>query len=385
VDSRRKADWGTFQDSCDGPQRFPGFNPRNDANEGGANYSALESTKQSINTGFIGMAKELDLCGIRGTAEAFGVHRADGDPLEKGAGSVLGTNEVAPLTMAAAFAGIANNGATCSPIVIDKIIGPDGSEQPIPQSTCTQSVDPAVAAGMTYAMRRALEGGTGSQSFNATRPKVPMIGKTGTTDGSKDTWINGASSKVATVVGVVSLTGDANQRSIRFENGRAADARHKMWPAVMSVANAKYGGDEFTEASTNVIRGAQVPVPDVRGKSLEDAEAIITDAGLVFADGGAIDSEQPAGTVVGMDPAPGEEIGKGSTVTVQTSNGSLVLLPDTTGLDEAAAQAALSDFAVTVREQQGTDQPQKGKVLVSEPAAGTPVKAGSPVTIVVGK
>lgn len=385
VDSRRKADWGTFQDSCDGPQRFPGFNPRNDANESGANYSALESTKASINTGFIGMAKELDLCGIRTTAEAFKVHRADGDPLEKGAGSVLGTNEVAPLTMAAAFAGIANNGATCTPIVIDKIIGPDGTEQPVPQSTCTQSVDPSVAAGMTYAMRRALESGTGSQSYSRTSPKVAMIGKTGTTDGSKDTWINGASSKVATVVGVVSLSGDANQRSVRFESGRAADARHRMWPAVMSVANAKYGGDDFTEASNNVIRGSQVPIPDVRGKSLAEAESIIEGAGLEFADGGAIDSELPAGTVVSTDPAAGEEIGKGSTVTVRTSNGSVVLLPDTTGLDEAAAVAALQGYAVTIREQQGTDQPQKGKVLGSEPAAGSPVKAGSPVVIIVGK
>jgi membrane peptidoglycan carboxypeptidase len=385
ADSRRKSDWGTFQDSCDGPQRFPGFNPRNDANEAGSAYSALESTRQSINTGFIGMAKELDLCGIRETAEAFGVHRANHAPLEKGASSVLGTNEIAPLTMATAFAGIANNGKTCSPIVIDKIIGPDGTELPVPASKCEQSVDPAVAAGMTYAMRRALESGTGSQSYYRTSPKVAMIGKTGTTDGSKDTWINGASSKVATVVGVVSLTGDINQRKTYFDSGRASDARHRMWPAVMSVANAKYGGDDFAEASNNVIRGSLVTVPDLKGKTTADAEAILEDADLTYAEGATVDSELPAGTVISTDPGPGAEIGKGSTVTVTVSNGSLVLLPDTTGLDEAAATAALSAFTVTKKEQQGTDQAQKGKVLSSEPAAGTPVKAGSPVVIIVGK
>ena len=130
VDSRPKSNWGVFQDSCLGPHYAGNWNPRNDANESGGNYSALESTIGSINTGFIGMAKQLDLCGIRQTAEAFGVHRADGDPLVQGPSSVIGTNEVAPLSMAVAFAGIANNGVTCTPIAIDRIVGRDGAGDP---------------------------------------------------------------------------------------------------------------------------------------------------------------------------------------------------------------------------------------------------------------
>ncbi|WP_022884146.1 transglycosylase domain-containing protein [Glaciibacter superstes] len=247
VDSRRKSNWGVFRDSCEGPQVYPGWDPKNDANEAGANYSALEATIGSINTGFVGMAKQLDLCGIRKTAEAFGMHRADHNPLLQSAATVLGTNEVAPLSMTVAFAGIANGGVTCSPIAIDKIVGPDGAELPIPQSTCNQSVDPAVAAGMVYGMRRVMTGGTGSQSNSATDPRVPMIGKTGTTDGNKDTWMSGASTEVATVIAVVSVTGDQNQRGTFFDSGQAATARHRMWPAVMSVANAKYGGGDFLE------------------------------------------------------------------------------------------------------------------------------------------
>ena len=152
VDSRPKSNWGVFQDSCLGPHYAGNWNPRNDANESGGNYSALESTIGSINTGFIGMAKQLDLCGIRQTAEAFGVHRADGDPLVQGPSSVIGTNEVAPLSMAVAFAGIANNGLTCTPIAIDRIVGRDGEEIPPPVSTCAQAVSPEVAAAMHYAM-----------------------------------------------------------------------------------------------------------------------------------------------------------------------------------------------------------------------------------------
>lgn len=259
VDSKPKANWGTFQDSCLGPQNYNSENwsPKNDSNESGANYTALQSTLQSINTGYIGMAKKLDLCGIRKTAEAFGVHRADGNPLVQSASAVIGINEVAPLTMAVAFAGIANNGVTCTPIAIDRIVGADGTELPIPQSTCSESVTPDVAAAMAYALQGVMTGGTAQQSYQATKPRVPVLGKTGTTDGNKDTWMGGASSKVATVAAVVSVVGDINQRNTYFGGAQAATARHRMWPAVMSVANQKYGGDPFrTLPPTTVIKPA---------------------------------------------------------------------------------------------------------------------------------
>jgi membrane peptidoglycan carboxypeptidase len=254
VDSRRKANWGTFKDSCLGPQNYDkeDFNPQNDQpDETSPNYSALEATIGSINTGYIGMAKRLDLCGIRQTAEAFGMHRSDGDPLGQSAASVIGTNEIAPLSMAVAFAGIANRGVTCTPIAIDRIVGRDGVDLTPPQSTCTQSVEPEVADGMAYALRRVMTGGTAAPSNSRTRPNVPMIGKTGTTDEAKDTWMTGASTKVATVAAVVSVTGALNQRKQRFPSGLASDARHRMWPAVMSVANAKYGGDQFIEDASS--------------------------------------------------------------------------------------------------------------------------------------
>jgi membrane peptidoglycan carboxypeptidase len=251
VDSRRKANWGTFQDSCLGPQNYDkeGFNPQNDeVGENAPNYAALESTVRSINTGFIGMAKRLDLCGIRKTAEAFDMHRADGNPLGQSAASVIGTNEVAPLSVAVAFAGIANGGVTCSPIAIDRIVGRDGVEVPPPAASCTQSVTPTVDAGMTYALHQVMTRGTAATSNGRTKPNVPMIAKTGTTDAAKDTWMSGASTKVATTVAVVAVTGMLNQRNQRFPSGLASDARHRIWPVVMSAANAKYGGGDFVEA-----------------------------------------------------------------------------------------------------------------------------------------
>ncbi|MFO7689756.1 MAG: transglycosylase domain-containing protein [Cryobacterium sp.] len=394
VDSRRKATWGDFQDSCLGVQNYDDdpkpFNPGNDANEPGANYSALESTEGSINTGFIGMAKELDLCGIRQTAEAFGVHRADGNTLGQNAASVLGTEGIAPLTMAAAFAGIANNGETHSAVAIDRFVSVDGEELPVPESTVTQSVEPGVAAGLAYAMQRVMTDGTARSSYYGTSPQVPMIGKTGTTDLSKDTWMSGASSKVATVAGVMNVSGNArSQRNTRFASGRASDARHRMWPDVMSVANAKYGGDDFAEANTDVLQAAQITVPDLRGQSMSAAKAALEAAGFFFSDGGAVNSSLPTGTVARTNPAGGNTAIRGTRITVTSSNGAGVQVPSVTNSTEAAARATLTgapyNFAVTTTVQDVTDPAQEGRVLAIRPGSGSAAATGDAVTIVVGR
>ena len=397
VDSRPKSNWGTFQDSCLGPQNYdkevPPFNPSNDGGEGGPNETALNSTKRSINTGFIGMAKELDLCGIRKTAESFDVHAAKGGPLGQNAASVIGTNYIAPLTMAVAFAGIADNGMTCSPVVIRRMIGSDGTELPVPKSTCQQSVSPEVAAGMQYAMQTTMaSGGTAQASYNATFPKVPMIGKTGTTDKAKDTWMSGASTSVATVVGIVNVDGPyKNQRTYagRLNGFDTSTSRHRIWPDVMSVANAKYGGNEFPAAAANLIYAPSVSVPDVRGQSMASARSTLLAAGFYFVDGGVTNSALPAGTVASTDPAGGASSTRGARVTVSSSDGTGVTVPDVIGKSETDARATLSGapytFTVAKLQQDTPDKAQDGKVVAVQPGAGTASRPGDVVTMVIGK
>ena len=87
---------------------------------------------------------------------------------------------------------------------------------------------------MDYAMQQTFtSGGTAAASDPGTG--IPHIGKTGTTDGAKDTWMIGASTKVATAVWVGNVTGDANLRELSFDSGAAATARHRIWPAIMAA------------------------------------------------------------------------------------------------------------------------------------------------------
>ncbi|WP_235825118.1 transglycosylase domain-containing protein [Agromyces badenianii] len=374
------------------------YNPKNDDGTGANN--AVDATKYSVNTAFIAMAQQLDLCKIRDTAQAFGVRRADGLDLGQqyqyaedgsrsvnadaifGPGAILGTEEIAPLSMVSAFAGIANNGATCSPIAIARIVDSKGGENPVPQTECKQSVTPNVAAAMDYAMAQTF---SGTASASNTGTGVPHIGKTGTTDGNKDTWMNGASTRVATAVWVGNVTGDANLRSLSFDSGAAATARHRMWKRIMAFADEKYGGSEFPEPDQSAFKQVLVDIPQVAGLSLDAAKQAIETAGFVFADGGQQDSNLPAGTVSGTDPSG--QTGKGTTIRVFTSNGSMTGVPNVVGMTGDQAEGALKQAGFKVQRQtENTTDPTKVGVVISQnPAGGGFAKPGDQITISVGK
>ncbi|MFF1573990.1 transglycosylase domain-containing protein [Leifsonia sp. NPDC058292] len=369
---------GTFKASCiDGgvygptPPRWP----TNDSGGEEGQRSALQATAQSINTAFVSMASQLDLCDIRKNAEAFGVHTATGAPLDTNPASVLGTNTIAPLTMATAFAGIANNGQVCTPIAIDKIVNAKGESVPAPTSTCTQAVDPQIAATMSYALKRVTMGGGTASGVNQTGKD--MLAKTGTTDNNEQLWLVAATTKVAGAYWVGNIDGHANMRRIYPTHGTTpALARTAVMREVMNTAVGKYGGDDFASPTQKLLQGVQVAVPDLTGKSPADAQNILKGLGLEYADGGQQDSTQPAGTVSASDPGAGANVGKGTVVTVYTSNASLVALPNVVGQKLADAQKALAGFKVTVK---------GGKpdsiVEAMDPGAGTAVKQGSEVKL----
>ncbi|MFD1713494.1 transglycosylase domain-containing protein [Amnibacterium flavum] len=420
VDARRKDLRGTaWKDSCSPDGKYvlgESWNPRNDEGGNGGFWTALYNTMNSENTGFIAMSKQLDLCGISGTANAMGVYRADrgvedmitddaGNPvldaegnetysvrsgeLVHGPSSVLGTNEVAPLQMAGAFATIASGGTYCEPIAIERIVAPDGTEVPVPPSKCTKALEPEVAATAAYALQQAFQRGTGSPTYSSLTNRAPTLGKTGTTDEAEATWMSGATTKAATVTGVFNVTGHVNERNYYLDSGQAASARHRIAPRVMSALNAKYGGDEFPAASQELLRGQQATVPDVRGLSIDQAKAIIEGAGFGFLDGGQQDSDLPVGTVSGTTPSG--QTSKSSIVTVYTSNGLLKALPDLTGVQQNAVAGALASAGFTAAptiqcEVDGALQPNSPALVKSQdPSPGTAARSDVAVRVTVTK
>lgn len=365
-----------FKNSCTGDWSGS-WKPTNDSSGEEGIRSAQNATTNSINTAFVAMASQLDLCDIKKDAEAFGVHTATGGELNSDPASVLGTNTVAPLTMATAFAGIANNGMTCSPIAIDKIVDGGGKEVAPPATKCAQSIDPAVANTMAKALQGPIQNGTAA---GMNRTGKDMLGKTGTTDNNEQLWLVASTTKVAGAYWVGNITGHTDMRRIYPTHGTTpAIARTAVMRAMMTAAVGKYGGDDFPAAPDKLTRGIQVAVPDLTGKTPDEAKSILTGLGLDSADGGAQDSVAPAGTVSATDPAAGTQVSKGTAITIFTSNGSLVAVPNVVGQKYGDAMATLTAAGFKVKSAGGNSP--SATVQAQDPAGGAPAKAGSQVTL----
>ncbi len=87
---------------------------RNFGNDPGFVGTPADFTRQSLNSGFFAMAEKLDLCDIQKVATKMGVTVAKtGLPVAMGdLFSVIGSNAVSPIAMAAAYATVANNGVS---------------------------------------------------------------------------------------------------------------------------------------------------------------------------------------------------------------------------------------------------------------------------------
>jgi serine/threonine-protein kinase len=108
---------------------------------------------------------------------------------------------------------------------------------------------------------------------------------------------------------------------------------------------------------------------------------------IVYNDGGY--SETVAkDTVLAEDPAPGARIVRGGVITVTLSLGpERYPVPDVTGMELSAAQAALDEVKLKLK--QGTkrysDTAPEGVVISTSPKAKTVLKPGDTVTVVISK
>ena len=149
--TQRPFPMSSFTPSCGRTVGEP-YNPANDAAWERGRMTVLDATRNSVNVAFMAMAQKLDLCDIRAVANSMGVHSASGQPLNVYPSSVLGTNEIAPLSMAAAIATIGADGVYCAPRIIDKVVGPDGKELPGQAKKCKRAISSDISRTVAYAL-----------------------------------------------------------------------------------------------------------------------------------------------------------------------------------------------------------------------------------------
>ena len=186
-----------------------------------------------------------------------------------------------------------------------------------------------------------------------------------------------------------------------------ADARKQLEPTFIVDRVTQAGDDETKDTviaqdpppdtplavgstvTITISTGAETAtIPQVAGRSFDEAKGLIEGLGFDL-QVTRVDEENDTvapGTVIRTDPAEGQSVARGQTVTVVVSTGSeKITVEDVVGEDEAAARALLQGLDVQVTYVGVNDPEEDGRVQRQQPRAGSEVDAGSRVTLIVGE
>jgi serine/threonine-protein kinase len=126
-------------------------------------------------------------------------------------------------------------------------------------------------------------------------------------------------------------------------------------------------------------------VPDVRGRSRDDAVAALTDAKLK-SNVVKINSGAPVDTVIAQDPKPGDVVEEGTTVRINVSAGPKPIgVPSVLGQPYESAAAALQSAGFAVARRDADSNQPGGTVIDQTPAGGETAAKGATITLTVSK
>lgn len=145
---------------------------------------------------------------------------------------------------------------------------------------------------------------------------------------------------------------------------------------------------QTTETETETEAGEQVKVPDLSGKTYDEAKAELEKYGLTIENKGEVSSDDyDEGEVANQDPVAGTSVKKGTTVGVVISNGKgSVDVPDVKGVSEDDAVAKLNNEGFKPNKTYSySDTVKEGYVISQSPEGGSKGKAGDTITIEISK
>ena len=297
-------------------------------NYGGQSYGSIDmrtATAKSVNTyyaqliGLVGVEKTVELVEEMGVSPAaFGDEGAFPAMVLGGLG-----NGTTPLEMASAYGTFAYNGVHVEPHLLREV--KRGNEVLLdddPQKT--QVLDPGVNAVALDVMRGPVSpGGTASVSL----PNFPIIGKTGTTQQNTDAWFVGSTPVLSTAVWVGHPEGQ-----VRMYGATGGARAAPIWQAYMSEALDGRKSTDFPESDDADFVGETVKVPDVTGKSEQEAMNRLAEVKLIGQVQHQPHATVPPGIVIWASPS--DEAQKGTTVYLGVSTGPAPAPPEDSGGDD---------------------------------------------------
>jgi penicillin-binding protein 1B len=190
------------------------WEPRNDSREFHGWVTVREAVESSLNVPTARVAMETGLDEIVETARQLGITTR----LRPYPALALGAFEVTPQELAGVYATLASGGVRWPVHGVRAVISAGGNPLPTPELPQEERVlEPSVAYVLTSVLRGVVDRGT-ARVVRAQGFHDPLAGKTGTTDGRRDSWFAGYSPSRATLVWV----GYDDNRETKLSGSRAA-------------------------------------------------------------------------------------------------------------------------------------------------------------------
>lgn len=184
----------------------------------------------------------------------------------------------------------------------------------------------------------------------------------------------------------------AQARTTLEQAGFKVGTETEVYSSTVSTGNVvstdPQAGEQAAKGSTikiNVSKGTeQITVPDLKGKSADDAQKALSEAGLNGQQGDTVFSDDvPEGMVASQETSAGSAANKGDTVVFHLSKGSeKVTIPNVVGMTQSQATSKLESagFAVSTTTETNKDV-EKGNVS-KQSKTGTAAK-GTTITITI--
>jgi membrane peptidoglycan carboxypeptidase len=239
----------------------------NDSPSEKGGFSLYNATAQSVNIYFGLLERKVGLCNVVKTAAALGVTRADGrsllkwdhgqPPADDLPSFTLGSVNVSPMSMAAAYATVAARGVYCAPTAVTRIITQTGTRLPVAKPGCHQAIPTGVADAASYVLQSVLTVGTAA-GLGIGRPAA---GKTGTSDNFDFAAFGGYT---PTLAGYVSTFNPAGP--VEFPMEGTGSCYREGCPGEMFGADAPAHTWQMTFLHANLGNPAGFAMADIPGE-----------------------------------------------------------------------------------------------------------------------
>ncbi len=173
------------------------WTPANYEGKAYGNITVRRTIEDSVNTATVRLAIDVGLNEVLKAARAAGIT----SPLKEVPSMALGSFEVTPLELAYAYTTIASGGVRYAPFPLFSVTASDGEIIAARKLQRQQAFDPRAAYLTAYALEGVLERGT-AKSAKSLGISFPASGKTGTTNGNRDSWFVGFTPDVVCAVWV---------------------------------------------------------------------------------------------------------------------------------------------------------------------------------------